>query len=180
MTMVFGGPDPVANSDEASAFSGCSADSICDANEAVRTYGPSGRQESFEPKIIAILCNWCTYSAADAAGSSHSVYPPNIQIVRVMCSGRVDPSLVLEALKRGIDGILICGCHPGDCHYINGNYKTAFRIPMLKRMIAQLGIEPERVRLEWISAAEASRFVQVAKEMTEQIRALGPAQRTVR
>lgn len=128
----------------------------------------------FEPKILAILCNWCTYSAADVAGSAHSLYPSNIHIVRVMCSGRVDPSLILKALKRGMDGVLICGCHPGDCHYINGNHKTAFRIPLLRRMIAQFGIEPERVRLEWISAAEANRFVEVAKEMTEQVRALGP------
>lgn len=129
---------------------------------------------SFEPKILAILCNWCTYSAADAAGSARSAYPPNIHIVRVMCSGRVDPSLILQAIRRGMDGVLICGCHPGDCHYVNGNHKTAFRIPILRQVITQFGIEPERVRLEWISAAEANRFVEVAKEMCEQIRRLGP------
>ncbi len=131
-------------------------------------------RDRFEPKILAILCNWCTYSAADSAGSAHSVYPSNIHILRVMCSGRVDPSLILKALKGGIDGVLICGCHPGDCHYVSGNYRTAFRVPMLKEIIARFGIESERLRLEWISAAEANRFVEVAKEMTEQIRALGP------
>lgn len=144
---------------------------------AAKSY--SAPNPGFEPKILAVLCNWCTYSAADAAGSAHSVYPSNIHIVRVMCSGRVDPSLILKALKRGMDGVLICGCHPGDCHYIDGNHKTAFRIPMLRQVIAQFGIEPERLRLEWISAAEANRFVDVAKEMTEQIRALGPCARTL-
>ena len=89
----------------------------------------AGRENPFEPRILAILCNWCTYSAADSAGSAHSVYPPNIHILRVMCSGRVDPALILRSLKGGMDGVLICGCHPGDCHYISGNYKTAFRIP---------------------------------------------------
>ncbi|RPI26940.1 MAG: hydrogenase iron-sulfur subunit [Acidobacteria bacterium] len=162
MTIASGGNDPARGSNEASISGHCFGD------------------PSFEPKILAILCNWCTYSAADAAGSAHSVYPPNLHIVRVMCSGRVDPSLILKALRGGMDGVLICGCHPGDCHYINGNHKTAFRIPMVKRVVSQYGIAPERIRLEWISAAEANRFVAVAKEMTEQIRDLGPVSRTIR
>jgi F420-non-reducing hydrogenase iron-sulfur subunit len=129
---------------------------------------------AFEPRIVAILCTWCTYSAADAAGSAHAAYPPNVHIVRVMCSGRVDPALIVETLRDGADAVLVCGCHIGDCHYVNGNHKTAFRIPLLRRLLAQLGVEQERLRLEWISASEGSRFVAVAREMTEQIRALGP------
>ena len=129
---------------------------------------------AFEPRIVAILCTWCTYSAADAAGSAHAAYPANVHIVRVMCSGRVDPTLVIRTLRDGADGVLVCGCHLGDCHYVNGNHKTALRIPLLQRLLEQLGMEPQRLRLEWISASEGSRFVAVAREMTEQVRALGP------
>jgi coenzyme F420-reducing hydrogenase delta subunit len=129
---------------------------------------------SFEPKILAILCNWCTYSAADGAGAARSAYPANLHVVRVMCSGRVDPALVLQAIRGGVDGVLICGCHPGDCHYVSGNHKAALRFAALSRMLSQLGIEADRVRLEWISASESQRFVSVAQEMTERVRALGP------
>ena len=128
----------------------------------------------FEPRIVGFLCNWCSYSGADLAGTSRMKYPPNIDIIRVMCSGRVDPSFVLKAFTSGADGVLICGCHPGDCHYMEGNYKTARRIPLLKKVLSQLGIEDKRVRLEWVSASEGDRFASVVREMTEEIRQLGP------
>ncbi len=128
----------------------------------------------FEPTIVGFLCNWCSYTGADLAGTSRRQYPANLRIIRVMCSGRVQPSFILKALKEGADGVLIAGCHPGDCHYQEGNYKTMRRMALLAPMLAQLGIEPARVRLEWISASEADRFVEVVSEMTEQIRALGP------
>jgi len=131
---------------------------------------------SFEPRIVGILCNWCSYTGADLAGTSRMKYPPNVRVVRVMCSGRVDPSFVLKAFAEGADGVLIAGCHPGDCHYINGNIKTMRRYPLLKKMLSQFGIEDERVRLEWVSASEGDRFAQIVKEMTEKVRALGPSQ----
>jgi F420-non-reducing hydrogenase iron-sulfur subunit len=129
----------------------------------------------FEPKIIGFLCNWCAYAGADLAGVSRIQYPPNIRIVRVMCSGRVDPSFILEALKNGADGVLVAGCHlPSDCHYISGNFKALRRIKLLKKVLEQFGIEPERVRLEWISASEGDKFAMVVKDMVEQIKKLGP------
>jgi F420-non-reducing hydrogenase iron-sulfur subunit len=128
----------------------------------------------FEPVIVGFLCNWCSYTGADLAGTSRRHYLPNVRIIRVMCSGRVEPAFVLTALQDGADGVLVAGCHPGDCHYQEGNYKTLRRMTLLKKMLGQFGIEPERVRLEWISASEANRFVEVVNEMTEQIRALGP------
>jgi F420-non-reducing hydrogenase iron-sulfur subunit len=128
----------------------------------------------FEPRIIGILCNWCSYSGADLAGTSRVKYSPNVDIVRVMCSGRVDPTFILTAFQKGADGVLVCGCHPGDCHYSEGNYKTAKRVPLLKKMLAQFGIEDERLRLEWVSASEGEKFATVVNEMTEQIRKLGP------
>jgi F420-non-reducing hydrogenase iron-sulfur subunit len=132
-------------------------------------------KEDFEPKIIGFLCNWCAYAGADLAGVSRIQYPPNIRIIRVMCSGRVDPAFILEALKDGADGVLIAGCHlPSDCHYISGNFKALRRITLLKKVLQQLGIEPERVRLEWISASEGDKFATVVKDMVEEIRKLGP------
>jgi F420-non-reducing hydrogenase iron-sulfur subunit len=128
----------------------------------------------FEPKIAVLCCNWCTYAGADLAGTSRMKYAPNVRLIRVMCSGRVDPAFVLKAFKDGADGVLVAGCHPGDCHYINGNLKTMRRFPALKKMLIQFGIEPARVRLEWISASEGDVFVEVANQMTEQVRALGP------
>ncbi|RDV84700.1 hydrogenase iron-sulfur subunit [Ammonifex thiophilus] len=132
-------------------------------------------EQSFEPKIIGFLCNWCSYAGADLAGVSRLQYPPNIRIIRVMCSGRVDPSFVLKALKEGADGVLIAGCHPGDCHYESGNYKAMRRYLYLKKLLKEFGVEDERVRLEWISAAEGARFAQVVTEFTETIRRLGPS-----
>jgi F420-non-reducing hydrogenase iron-sulfur subunit len=129
----------------------------------------------FEPRIVAFFCNWCTYLAADLAGTSRMKYAPNARVVRVMCSGRVDPQFVMEALANGADGVLIGGCHPGDCHYQEGNYKALRRYSLLKRMLIDLGVEPQRLRLEWISAAEADRLRDVMNEMVEQIKALGPA-----
>ncbi len=129
---------------------------------------------AFEPRIVGFLCNWCSYTGADLAGTSRIKYAPNVRVVRVMCSARVDPTFVIEALRMGADGVLICGCHPGDCHYAEGNYKTKRRYPLLKRLLAGYGIEPARVRLEWVSASEGQRFADIVNEMTEQVRALGP------
>ncbi|MFH1531040.1 MAG: hydrogenase iron-sulfur subunit [Pseudomonadota bacterium] len=129
---------------------------------------------SFEPEIAAFLCTWCSYTGADQAGSSRIQYSPNVTIIRVMCSGRIEPSFVLKALREGADGVLICGCHPGDCHYQEGNYRARGRYHMLKSMLSQFGIAPERVLLEWVSASEAERFAKLADRFTEEIRALGP------
>ena len=129
---------------------------------------------NFEPKIIAFLCNWCSYAGADLAGTSRIKYAPNIRIIRVMCSGRVEPEFILKALRLGADGVLISGCHPGDCHYDSGNYKTRRRIILLKKLIMQLGISPQRVRLEWVSAAEGERFAQVVTDFVKEIKQLGP------
>jgi F420-non-reducing hydrogenase iron-sulfur subunit len=123
---------------------------------------------------VAFFCNWCTYIAADLAGTSRIRYAPNVRVIRTMCSGRVDPQFVLEAFAQGADGVLIGGCHPGDCHYQEGNYKTLGRATLLRPVLAALGIEPERFRLEWISASEADRVRTVVNEMVEQVRALGP------
>ena len=129
----------------------------------------------FEPRIVAFLCNWCAYSGADLAGVSRLKYPPNITPIRVMCSGRVDPQFILEAFRSGADGVLIGGCHtPGDCHYINGNYKAYKRKVLLERMLEQVGINPKRLRLEWISASEGKKFAEVTKDFVEEIKRLGP------
>jgi len=131
--------------------------------------------DNFEPKIVAFCCNWCSYAGADLAGTSRIQYPSAIRIIRVMCSGRVSPFLVLKALSVGADGVLVLGCHPGDCHYIEGNYKTMRRIPLLKKMLKQLGIEEERVRLEWVSASEGAKFAEVTSNFTQAIKNLGPS-----
>jgi F420-non-reducing hydrogenase iron-sulfur subunit len=127
----------------------------------------------FEPKIIGFLCNWCSYAGADLAGVSRIQYPPNIRIIRVMCSGRVDPVLVLEMFENGADGVMVMGCHPGDCHYVEGNLYEERKIQMLRKLIALTGLEPERLRLEWVSAAEGQRFADVVTEFTDQIKKLG-------
>ena len=129
-----------------------------------------------EPTIVWFLCNWCAYQGADLAGTSRMEYPANVRPVRVMCTGRIDPTFVLKAFAEGADGVLIGGCHPGDCHYLEGNYKTIRRMTMMRRMLEQFGIEPERFRLEWVSASEGARWAKVVEEMTEQVRALGPLQ----
>lgn len=129
---------------------------------------------NWQPRIVAFFCNWCTYTAADLAGVSRLKYAPNVRVIRLMCSGRVDPQFILDALARGADGVLIGGCHLGDCHYVEGNYKTMRRFQMLKRMLADMGIEDPRVRIEWISASEGERVKTVINEMVEQVNALGP------
>jgi len=131
-------------------------------------------EEKFEPKIVGFLCRWCAYTGADLAGTSRIKYPPNVNPVRVNCTGRVDPTLVLKALESGADGVLIGGCHPGDCHYTNGNMKTLRRFKLLQNMLRQFGIEKERVRLEWVSASEGERYARTVESMTEEIRKLGP------
>ena len=130
--------------------------------------------EKYEPKIVCIFCNWCTYLAADLAGTSRLKYAPNARVVRVMCSGRVDPQFVFEAFAQGADGVLLGGCHPGDCHYQEGNYKALRRYHLLKRVLQGMGIEEERFRLEWISASEADQLRRVMDDMVEKLRALGP------
>jgi len=128
----------------------------------------------FEPKIVGFLCRWCAYTGADLAGLSRINYPPNVTPIRVNCSGRIDPTFVLKALAAGADGVLIAGCHPGDCHYINGNVKTIRRFKLLQNLLDEFGIEKERVRLEWVSASEGGRYASIVESMTEEIRTLGP------
>ena len=130
----------------------------------------------FEPTIVAFLCNWCTYTAADLAGTSRLTYPSNIKIIRVMCSGMVDPKYVIKALLEGADGVLVSGCNPGDCHYINGNYKARRRIKLLKEILPRFGFATERLRLTWIAASDGFLFADVMRDMTAQIKALGPSE----
>jgi len=131
-------------------------------------------RNGFEPLILGFACNWCTYAGADLAGTSRIQYPPNLRMIRVMCSGRVDPTFILKAFSRGVDGVLIGGCHPGDCHYMEGNHKAQRRIHMLRKMLSDFGIEPERLRLEWVSASEGARFAQVVTDFTKTLKELGP------
>ena len=133
-------------------------------------------KEKFEPNIIGFLCNWCSYAGADLAGTSRIQYPPNLKVIRVMCSGRVNPIFVINALQQGADGVLIGGCHPGDCHYERGNYLARRRMAVLKKLLEHTGIDPNRVRMTWVSAAEGNKFAEVVKEVTEDIRKLGPMQ----
>ena len=128
----------------------------------------------FEPKIVAFCCNWCSYTGADLAGTSRLQYPHNIKIVRVMCSGMVHTEMIMRAFQKGADGVMICGCHIGDCHYIDGNQRTKDRLEAINLMLEDFDIAPERFRLEWISAAEGQKFAQVMKEMTAAIQKLGP------
>jgi len=130
--------------------------------------------KDFEPKIVAFFCNWCTYTASDLTGISRLLYAPNVRVIRVMCSGRVDPQFILAALREGADGVLIGGCHPGDCHYQEGNYKALRRFKLLKRYLTRMGIEDDRVRLEWIAASEGDKVQKVVNDMTEKVRKLGP------
>ena len=133
--------------------------------------------EGWEPKIIGFACNWCTYAGADLAGTSRIQYPPNIRVIRVPCSGRINPQFVVRAFQRGADGVLVAGCHPGDCHYSTGNYFTRRRYLLAKRLIEYLGVEPERLQVRWISGSEGQKFADTVREMTEKVRALGPQRR---
>ncbi len=128
----------------------------------------------FSPRIVAFFCNWCTYTAADLAGTARMKYAPNVRVIKVMCSGRVDPQFILAAFREGADGVLIGGCHPGDCHYQEGNHKALRRYRLLKRLLAQMGIEDERCRLEWISASEGDKVQRVINDMVAQVKRLGP------
>ncbi len=130
---------------------------------------------AFEPTIVSFLCNWCSYTGADLAGTSRIPYAPNLRTIRIMCSGRIEPTFVLKAFREGADGVLMCGCHPGDCHYHEGNYKCLRRYHLLQKYIQQMGIEEARLRLEWISASEGKQFAALANEFTETIRQLGPS-----
>jgi F420-non-reducing hydrogenase iron-sulfur subunit len=129
----------------------------------------------WSPRIVAFFCNWCTYTASDLAGVSRLRYAPSTRVIRVMCSGRIEPSFILDAFTKGADGVLIGGCHPGDCHYSEGNYKCLRRYHLLQKYVEQIGLEKERLRLEWISASEGKRLQEVANEMTETLIQLGPS-----
>ena len=139
-----------------------------------KPHNGDGTPASWEPRIVAFFCNWCTYTAADLAGVSRMKHAPNVRIIRVMCSGRVDPQFVLDAFAKGADGVLIGGCHIGDCHYVEGNYKAVRRVQMLRRILQGLGIQDDRFRLEWISASEGEKVKLVINDMAEKVRALGP------
>ncbi len=128
----------------------------------------------FEPRILAFVCNWCSYAGADKAGGQKLEYPDNVKLVRVMCSGRIEPQFVLQAFREGADGVMVLGCHPGDCHYRSGNYKALRRFALFSRMLAQFGIEPGRFLLDWVAAGEGERFAEVARQMTDTVRKLGP------
>jgi len=131
-------------------------------------------QSEFKPKILAFCCNWCAYAGADLAGVSRFQMPTDVRVIRVMCSGRVPPELIIRALANGLDGVMVLGCHPGECHYSDGNYLTRRRVHILKRLLSYIGIEPERLQLRWVSASEGAKFAAVVKEATDKLTALGP------
>jgi F420-non-reducing hydrogenase iron-sulfur subunit len=133
-----------------------------------------GQDSEWQPRLLGFLCRWCSYAGADLAGTSRKKYPPNIRIIRVPCSGRVDPLFILKALRLGFDGVLVSGCHPGDCHYQTGNYFTRRRLAITKKFLEYLGINPRRVQASWVSASEGSKFAELVTEMTQDIRQLGP------
>jgi F420-non-reducing hydrogenase iron-sulfur subunit len=141
---------------------------------ANKASGTSGQDGQFEPVIIGFTCNWCSYRAADLAGTARMKYPPNIRLLRLMCSGRLDPTFVLKAFAGGADGVMVSGCHPGDCHYVDQNYKALRRYHLLERTLEQLGVERDRLQLTWASAGEGAIFAEAVRKFTEQVRALGP------
>lgn len=128
----------------------------------------------FEPTIVAFLCNWCSYAGADLAGTTRIRYPPNIRVVRIMCSSRINPSFIVNALLEGADGVLVSGCHPGECHYVSGNYLARRRLVLLRRFLEYFGIHPDRLRMSWVSASEGGKFAEVIREVTDAVKALGP------
>ena len=131
-------------------------------------------EETYEPKILAFLCNWCSYAGADLAGTSRIQYPPNIRVIRVPCSGRINPLYIIKALKDGIDGVLVSGCHPGDCHYQDGNYYARRKFNMIKNLLEYMGIEEGRIHFSWVSASEGGKFAEVVTEVTDEVKKLGP------
>ena len=136
--------------------------------------------DNWEPKIVAFLCNWCSYAGADLAGVSRIQYPPNIRVIRVPCSGRVNPFYIIKTLQNGIDGVLVSGCHPGDCHYISGNLIARRKFTLLKSFLEYIGIEPGRVQFSWVSAAEGGRFAQIIEKVTREVKKLGPIRKLVK
>lgn len=139
-----------------------------------KTTEETAEAREWQPTILGILCNWCSYAGADLAGSARMHYPETLRIVRVPCSGRVDPMFVLKGFQKGFDGVMVLGCHPGDCHYAKGNYYARRRIPLVKQLLVELGIPEERFHFEWVSASEGNRFAELISEFTEQIKKLGP------
>jgi F420-non-reducing hydrogenase iron-sulfur subunit len=144
---------------------------VTDSKDAARS-----DNATFDPRILVFTCNWCSYAGADLAGTSRLQYPPNARIIRTMCSGRIEPVFVLEALRDGADGVIVTGCHPGDCHYVKGNFRAEKRFNFLKMALKQIGVEEDRVRLAWISAGEGEKFSLLIRDMTDKIRQLGPNQ----
>jgi F420-non-reducing hydrogenase iron-sulfur subunit len=138
------------------------------------------KKENLEPKILTFLCSWCSYAGADLAGVSRLQYPPNIRIIKVPCSGRINPVFIIKALQEGWDGVFISGCHPGDCHYLTGNYYARRRFAVLKRLLDYIGIESDRVHFSWISAGEGETFAETVKNVTEKVKKLGPAKKLVK
>ena len=138
------------------------------------------KKETWEPKIVAFLCNWCSYAGADLAGVSRLQYPPNIRIIRVPCSGRVNPLFILRALRQGADGVLVSGCHPGDCHYLSGNYYARRKFTLMNGLLEHLGIEKGRVQFSWVSASESIKFAELIKEVTDNVKALGPRKKLLK
>lgn len=130
----------------------------------------------FEPNIVAFLCNWCSYAGADLTGTTRTHYPPSVKVIRVMCTGRVNPLFVAQALQKGADGVLISGCHPGECHYMKGNFLTRRRFMIMKNLLEFMGIDPRRIRMSWVSASEGKKFAEVISEVTRDIAELGPLQ----
>lgn len=134
----------------------------------------------FEPNIVGFLCNWCAYEGADSAGRARTTYPANLRVVRLLCSGRIDPHFILEAFKQGADGIMVLGCYPGECHYKEGNFQVLKRTALLKKILPKFGIEEQRLRLEWISTSEHEKFAEIVSEMVQRVRELGPSTRSMR
>jgi len=135
---------------------------------------PEGNMTDYNPTIIAFVCNWCTYTAADLAGTSRLSYPPNVRLIRMMCTGMVDPKYVIKAFLEGADGVLISGCHPGDCHYINGNLKARRRVKLLKEILPRFGFDDRRLKLTWIGASEGTDFAKTMRELVDEVKSLGP------
>ncbi len=138
------------------------------------------KTKSWQPKIIAFLCNWCSYAGADLAGISRLQYPPNVRVIRVPCSGRMNPLYIIRALQHGVDGVLVSGCHPGDCHYITGNYYARRKFAIINSLLQYVGIEKGRVHFSWVSASEGGKFAEVIKQVTEDVKKLGPAKKLVK
>ena len=136
--------------------------------------------KGWEPKIVAFCCNWCAYAGADLAGISRIQYPPNVRIIRVPCTGRIDPFYIVKALQEGADGVLVSGCHPGECHYLTGNLSARRKFAMLKNFLSYLGVEPDRTVFTWVSASEGEKFARVVKGVTDAVKALGPADKLVK